>query len=262
MKTQKKSPLKDRPLRIPGQSLDEEIKRIMDDEVLSYLMLPMILILMTIPNWLLWYDVIKLPNPLVMTAGVMGFCVYSFFKMVKITKRIRSLRLGRDGERAVGQYLDVLREQGCKVFHDLMGDNFNLDHIVISKQGVFSIETKIRSKPEKGACRIIVNEQGIAVNGYKPEKNIVIQAQAQKHWLEKLITNLAGVKLTVKPVVVFPGWYIENQYQEKRNNVWVLEPKALPRFIEHSPTVLSEEKVRLISNQISRFIRSTNDELK
>lgn len=43
---------------------------------------------------------------------------------------------GPNGERAVGQYLELLREQGVKVFHDIPSDNFNLDHVLVSRSRV------------------------------------------------------------------------------------------------------------------------------
>lgn len=258
MKQQTKSPLKDNPLRSPGQSLDEAIQKMMDDKVTSYLFMPLIMILLTGWTWLQWYQIMKIPNPIVFSFFTIGICIYSFFKILKVKKHLRALRLGRDGERAVGQTLDALRGKDYRVFHDLVGDNFNLDHIIICEHGVFSIETKTYSKPQKGGCKIIYSEAGLSINGYKAEKKILIQVAAQKKWLEKQIKVLTGIKLTVKPVVVFPGWFIENK--GKLKDIWVLEPKSLPVYISNLPKTLSQENVVLISNYISRFIRTTNDQ--
>ena len=65
-----------------------------------------------------------------------------------------------DWERAVGQTLEALRRKGYRVFHDLIGEGFNLDHVIISEHGVFSVETKTYSKPAKGGCKIIYNGDG------------------------------------------------------------------------------------------------------
>ncbi|MEI6336416.1 MAG: nuclease-related domain-containing protein [Methylococcaceae bacterium] len=258
MKNNTKSPLKDRPLRMPGQSLDEEIHNILDDEVFSYLGTPILLIVFTIYNWLLWYQVIKPPNPILLSVVTIGISVYCFFRMMKVIKRLRALRLGRDGERAVGQTLEALRKKGYRIFHDLIGDGFNLDHIIVSEHGVFSVETKTYSKPIKGECKIIYDRDCLSINGQKPDKKIIIQVLAQKSWLEKQIATITGLKVSVKPVVVFPGWYIEN-HQNNKDELWVLEPKALPTYIENSPKIISEDNVRLISNHLSRFIRTTYD---
>lgn len=36
-----------------------------------------------------------------------------------------------EGERAVGQFLEQLREQGFHVFHDVVGTGFNVDHVLV-----------------------------------------------------------------------------------------------------------------------------------
>ena len=54
--------------------------------------------------------------------------------------------MARDGERDVAEYLNDLRKLDCYVLHDLPGKDFNIDHIIVSKQGVFAVETKTFSK--------------------------------------------------------------------------------------------------------------------
>ncbi len=243
---------------MPGQSLDDEIQKIIDDELVSNLLFPILLILFSACDWLLWYQVVKLPNPILISALAIVASVYCFFRLIKIRKRVRALRLGRDGERAVGQTLDALIRKRYRIFHDLVGESFNLDHVIVSEHGVFSVETKTYSKPAKGGCKVTYSGDGISINGYKPDKKIIIQVLAQKSWLEKQIATLTGLKVSVKPVVVFPGWYIENQ-QNNKGEVWVLEPKALPTYIENCPKLISEDNVRLISNHLSSYIRTTYD---
>ncbi len=257
MENNTKSPLKDRPLRLPGQSLDEEIKRLMGDGVLPYILLPVVLILLTVWNWLLWYQIVAIHKPVlltILTAFLLGF---SFLKLREYKKQIRNLKQGMEGERAVGQTLESLRSSGFKVFHDLIGEGFNLDHVIVGEQGVFSLETKTYSKPVKGVCRIIVDSDGFSINGQKIGEGILVQAKAQKSWLEKQVARLSGEKVSVQPVVLFPGWYVENKRQS--DGILVLEPKALPAFIRKRPKVLSKRQVKIISNHLSRFIRDTYD---
>jgi hypothetical protein len=67
----------------------------------------------------------------------------------------------------------------------LVGEGFNLDHVIVSELGIFSVETKTYSKPTKGGCKIY-SEEGISIPGYKPDKKIVIQVLAQKSWLKNI----------------------------------------------------------------------------
>jgi hypothetical protein len=59
--------------------------------------------------------------------------------------------------------------------------------------------------------------------------------------------------------IFFPLWLIERMSDTwKRNSdlPWVLEPKALPSFIEHEPAMLSPSDVALASYHLSRYIRT------
>ncbi len=72
-----------------------------------------------------------------------------------------------------------------------------------------------------------------------------------------MIKDSTGKDFSVKPVVVFPGWYIESTYQKTQSKLWVLNPKVLPQFIENEPKVLLKEDMMLISYHLSRFVRAS-----
>ncbi|MGD2161433.1 MAG: nuclease-related domain-containing protein [Gammaproteobacteria bacterium] len=160
-----------------------------------------------------------------------------------------------DGEKAVGQYLDSLRENGYQVFHDIQGDGFNLDHVIIGPSGIFTIETRTRSKPVIGRAKIIFTNEGLKINGREADQKPVIQAKAQANWLRKLLLDSTGRMFDVKPVVVFPGWFIERA-PDAPGDLWVLEPKALPAFLSSTPEILTSEYVKISSYHLSRYIRS------
>src|SRR5690348_16911647 len=51
---------------------------------------------------------------------------------------------GAEGEEAVGELLEGLREQGWRVIHDVSFGRGNIDHIIVGPGGIFTIETKSR----------------------------------------------------------------------------------------------------------------------
>jgi hypothetical protein len=61
--------------------------------------------------------------------------------------------------------------------------------------------------------------------------------------LANLLEMTAGKKFPVRGVVVFPGWFVEQR--APRGSVWVLEPKALPAFIEKEPALVAPSDVAL-----------------
>lgn len=254
MKTKTRSPLKSKALRNPGQSVQEQRFDLLYDKLLTPLILALMLVLLAFLEWVRYYRPAE-PSPVLFSVMALVGLGYFGYQAMTVLPKARQLRLAMEGERAVGQYLERLREQGFQVFHDVIGEGFNLDHVVIGPAGIFTIETKTWSKPEKGSPKITFDGENILIGGFTPERDPVLQAKAQSGWLRGLLSESTGRKFTVKPVIVFPGWYIE-QKPGATKAVWVLEPKALPSFLSNAPTVLSPEDVKLASFHLSRFIRS------
>lgn len=254
MNSNNRSPLKDRPLRDPGQSLDEQINDLIYDKLATpFFAAIFACALAGIEWWRFAYP--RPPAPKTYTALALLVVIYCIWQTRRVWRQLLRLRLARDGEKVVGQYLERLREQGYVVFHDVIGTDFNIDHVIIGPAGIFTIETKTRSKPNRGDAKIIFDGEKILVGGVAPDRDPVIQAKAQAHWLKALLAESTGRKFEIRPVIVFPGWFIEQQPGSKRQ-MWVLEPKALPSFLANEPGVLSVEDVRLASFHLTRFIRS------
>jgi hypothetical protein len=195
------------------------------------------------------------PSPWTATFMATMGVAYLVWQVSRYLPRLKQLRQAIDGERAVGQCLERLRAEGYHVFHDLIGDGFNVDHAVVAPAGVFTIETKTWSKPAGGEPRIDFDGERIVAHGHEPDRDPVVQAKAQSSWLGRLIGETTGRRVAVRPVVVFPGWFVK-QSEGSTRDVWVLEPKALPGLLAHEKNHLSPEDVKLISFHVSRFIRA------
>lgn len=169
-----KSPLKSKPLRNPGQSTDELIQTILNEELMLYLLAAAGFLVIAIMEWCHWI-LHSPPNPIVFTIMALVAILFTARKFIITRKKLKALKLGRDGEMAVGQYLDLLRENGAKVYHDVPGEGFNLDHVVITKSGIYVIETKTFSKPEKGNPTITFDGEKVLVNGREPDRNPVVR---------------------------------------------------------------------------------------
>jgi hypothetical protein len=252
---EKRSPIKSKPLRYPGESLDQEILRLQDEIFTKYGVYAAFFITLALLEWLR-YATNALPNPWIYS--IVAFIVVAFttYKVLQIKQRIKLLELGRDGERAVGEYLERLRSKGYAVFHDIVGEGFNIDHVVFAPTGVYAIETKTRSKPAKGSAKIIYDGKKILVDGLELERDPIIQSKSQSEWLISILHESTGKMFPVQPVILFPGWYIENKVPQSTGSVWVLNPKALPSFIENSKLKVSESDLHMASFHLSRYVRS------
>jgi hypothetical protein len=166
------------------------------------------------------------------------------------------MKLGRDGERAVGQYFDSHVESDASVFHDVPSVGGNIDHVIICSRGIYAIETKTRTKPARSDAIVTVDDGKLLVNGHAPDRDPLIQAKACASDLTRMLERSTGKRFAVQPVVVFPGWFIDDRRASKAS-VWVLEPKALPSWIRNNAAVLSGSDVCLATYHLSRHIRTS-----
>ena len=248
-----RSPLTARPLRTPGQSINEEISDVAYDGVLAPLLLAIFLAVMAALEWWRYYMNMKL-SPWLYTIAAIAVVVYAAVRVAYTVRKLRNLRLGRDGERAVAQYLEWFRTAGFFVFHDVPTESANIDHVLVGARGVFTIETKTLSKPHRGECKVRVSEGKITVNGVEMSRDPVKQAKAQARWLSTFFSE-SRFKTFVQPVVVFPGWYVE-PFNMREAGIWVLEPKALDRFIENESARYSGDQVKAMASALSSYVRS------
>jgi hypothetical protein len=250
-----RSPLKDKPLRVPGQSVSTERERLLDEAVGQPLTFALFFIIIAGLEWWRLYMDMK-PNPIVFSSFALLCVLYAAYRVRRALPKLRNLRQALDGERAVGQFLEHLRERGFQVFHDVVGTGFNVDHVIVGTAGVFTIETKTWSKPLSGTAEISFDGQNLDVAGHVPDRDPIVQAKAQSRWLREVLRESTGREVPVRAVVVFPGWFV-NSGPEAHREVWVLEPKALPGFLDKEPDRLTREDVKLTSFHLSRLIRST-----
>jgi len=253
MSKKTRSPLKDKPLRLPGQALSEERQRIWDDKVEAPLFVALLMAAVAgLEWWRAWTN--APPQPWLFTFVAVAAVLFAAWRIYSQMGRLRALRLGIDGERAVGQFLERLREQGYQVFHDVPGDNFNLDHVCIGPAGVFTVETKTWSKPVSGNPRVHYDGEQLLVGGRVPDRDALLRAKAQATWLSRLLQESTGRAFVVRPVVVFPGWFVEASVGAQ-SEVWVMEPKGLPAFLSRQPARLPLEDIKMASYHLSRYVR-------
>lgn len=130
--------------------------------------------------------------------------------------------------------------------------------MLIGPAGVLTVETKTWNKPH-GDAKVTFDGERLLVAGKAPERDPIVQARAQASWLRTQLRESTGKEFEVRPVMVFPGWFVEANHTAQRK-LWVLEPKALPTFLSNEPTSLSVEDRKLASFHLSRIIRGAEQD--
>src|SRR5690554_1844932 len=129
------SPLKSKPLRNPGESLDRKMIDIFDKSVFHVVIIAVIGTTI-IQAWLAWYNQ-KIADPLVISIVLSPVIVFSLARMYLTFREAKRIKLGRDGEKAVGQFFDRLLFIAAKVFLIIEVKTFNLNQLVFIRLGFF-----------------------------------------------------------------------------------------------------------------------------
>ena len=188
--------------------------------------------------------------------SAVGLC-YGMYKMVTLIKRARNLSLGLEAETAIGQELNLLMKDGFTVFHDVPGDKaFNIDHVVVGRQGVFAVETKGRGKPKRVTSgeghRVEYRDGKLFFPGWV-ETAPLDQARRNADWLRKWLTAAVGAPVDAKPVLMIPGWYIE--IKSKPTVAVMNGTNCRKYFLNVENADLSEQLVRQIEHQLDTRCR-------
>ena len=167
-------------------------------------------------------------------------------RLRRLLKERQAYRLGLDCELAVGQELNNLMGAGYRVYHDVPGKGFNINHVVVGRNGVFAVETKGRSKPVKGDVTVVYNGRTLKFPN-RIETDYLDQAKRQAQWLSRRLSEITGKTIPVQPVLVIPGWYVD---RIRRGDVLVLNGKKDTEFIttQWTHTALSRDLIQRIGD--------------
>ncbi len=213
----RRSPLSEKLLRNPGESLQREIEK-NDDAISEYL-----LHLIAIPGvtfavglTTLFYDGRAVFTPAIFIVVTTVTCVTAFSgrNLLKVAAQRHRNLIGYQAELAIGQNLNYLMRSGAVAFHDFPADDFNIDHVLVTDFCVLAIETKGRTKPNRNLgsedSRVEVEADYLKFPDFI-DRAAIPQARRQSEWLANWISGVVGEAVPVVPVVALPGWYISRK---------------------------------------------------
>ena len=180
-----KSPLRFSPLRVPGQSIGDQMIDNAYDAMVGPYMIALLLGVIAAMEWMRWYFKTP-PSPWLYTAIAVAAALWATWKIRRGLRKANLLRQGRDGERAVAQYLEWFRNKDFFVFHDVPNGDANIDHVLIGTRGIYVIETKTLSHSPSWRMQhqpAVEERRGLA--NATPLAAIVIRScrrQAQARW--------------------------------------------------------------------------------
>lgn len=259
-RARRKSPLATEFLRSPGESLSDQLIEL-DGDILGWVTLTMVVPLLLMCTHLAQSYLLGAPESMPRWAflGIVfiGCISVGVYKLHQMAERKDTLRLGLDGERAIGEELNQLMRKGAIVFHDVPGEQFNVDHVVIAREGLFAVETKGYSKPvsddAKAAARVQYDGARLTFPMFRTSKPLE-QADRQAQWLAQWLSKATGSPVSAVPVLALPGWYVD---QTGVGPVRVYSGRQLSQLLSSRGTKsLSEQDMQRIAYQVEQRCRN------
>jgi hypothetical protein len=252
----KRSPILRPLLKLPGQKLDEDLEAFLEDHLLAPILVLVMIAAMCLVEWA-GYLKNSPRNPWIYTWWLLGAAVVIAIHWRRQWREAARLKLGREGERAVAEYLNIRLDADSRVLHGVPLEGGTADHVLICTRGVFVIETKARSLPRRGDPVVHVADTGVRVNGSKPDRNPIVQVQRYVDALNRLLPTLATFKTEAIGIVVFPSYKVIDDRRVNRC-AWVLEPKGLAGRLDREPKRLSADEVVFLTRRLASHIRPPN----
>lgn len=280
----KRMPLSDPPFPVAGQSLGAKRDDYLLDVCFGFLMMAAF-VLVAMVKYVMWvvpylwrsgqdpWWVILANASLTLLIHVivpLPFCWLVWVRTKRVIQKLRNHHLGFLGERYVGQQLDRVRFMGYSVFHDIqIGDKeANIDHLLIGPGGIFVVETKTCSKPEKGGCTVKYTGDTILVNGRESDRNPVRQVQAEADYIrdifESLLDSAPELKgkftkdrpLPIRQLLVYPGWYVDySEAKGKNPDLRVVNDTVLLDFVNDAFPRLEKTEYIALGKLMEKHLR-------
>ena len=248
---------KKRQVRLPkvrrraGESLREKREKILDENLPAIVFLPVFFwVVYVVQQFQQWNH--TGPQPQLWLCLAIVATVVSVIWFLRLRPTVRNINRGERGELHVSDVLEELRSDGYLPIHDIVGDGFNVDHVLVGPGGVFAIETKYRSGEGEITFR---DTEGVFVGGRLEGKNCLKQARASAKAVSRLIAENCGRVEWVTPIVVFVGdWKIRNEWRD--TNTQVCTPDGLLRYIRNQQPRLRRSDIELIASHLERSGRA------
>lgn len=235
----------------PGESTYERLQDLIFDKIMFWMLMTGVFFTMFLVDLMrLVWD--TKPTPWFWLITTIVIAAFTARRIWRLMPQIRAIRQGLRGERAIGELLEELRKSGYEVFHDLdTPKHGNIDHALIGPGGVFALETKAISKPPNRKARIRFDGDRLLIDGKNPsdfgDRDPMDQARTSASCLREMIKGCTGKTISVRPVLLYPGWLVDERTDL---DVWVLNPKRVFAHLRASKRMFTPDDVSYFSENL------------
>lgn len=172
---------------------------------------------------------------------------------VTIVKR-RRLRFRTLGNIAVGHRLQQISSESTQVFHDVATSAGVIDHLVISRTGLYAVNVVCRRV--SGAATVSLQDDAL-VFADAPSKRPIADLVEMIRALERDFETLLGYKVRIRSVVAVPGWEATSQASEGHLLVNEKNVAMLTGWKTHADQLMQDDVDRLQQEMTARCLRAS-----
>lgn len=247
--------------RVQGESLQEKIREY-EFKVMEYMLLPVFFAGMTLFIWYIYLASVNINLFCAVTFSIITLLsvIRGFVKVKKIRLMLKRYRKGLEGERLVGESLNQLSNESTYVFHDIPGERFNVDHIIVSTRGIFVIETKHFNRDQ---CQEFYYDGTMIYRVMKDGRKFLCpkllpQIDGEARFIEHEIERRTDTKLPVIKVAILIGSYINST--ENFKDYWLLNESSFVTAFKQSKEIYGASVVKLVVTHIREMVKVDVDE--
>ena len=254
--------------RIQGEGLQEKIRDI-EFSIYETIMIPAFFVMLTILLWLFCLDIkwlkFDIATAIIYTIITIILIIRAFRKAKNLRKSLNNYRKGLEGERLVGEVINKLSNDKTYVFHDIPGDRFNVDHIIVSTRGVFVVETK---HFDRSKCHEFTFDGNMVYRLMKDGTRylcpkLLPQMDGEAKFIQNEIESRTEIKIPVIKVAVLIGCFIhtpaENEPDQNMkkyfSKYWIVNEKLLSSMFLQEKEVYDDSVVKFIASHIKELVK-------
>ncbi|WFB36631.1 nuclease-related domain-containing protein [Kiritimatiellota bacterium B12222] len=253
-------PAEPKPIRQAGESLREQMDKILIDGVMIWYIQILILVVGASMTWYLVFFPEKTKSTaIIYTIMAIGLCFVNTRKFFKARKHFGNLKKGLLGERLVEEQLNDIRKAGFDVFHDLIlkdeHGTENIDHIIVGPSGVFTLETK--NWTSKGVPQddlITYDGESLRIGNYVQDIKFLKQPRRQAGKLQALLQPEMRNRLWVVPILCFRGRSIRLT-RFNPNGLQVVNETDIGTFVLSKANQLDPKDIKKIVAELKELNR-------
>jgi hypothetical protein len=181
---------------------------------------------------------------------------YMFFasRLARGWPRLRVLLRERQQGAMLATLLDQAATGDSHAYHAVTGAGFDIDHVLLSPAGVFAISVELPEHPAGHEPSALFDGEFLEINGAIPIREPVARARVVARMFGKLLFERTGHAQRVIPVLLMPGWTVE-QPSHPRLETCVASPADFLAFLSRLKPALDREELVELRGAVMGIVR-------